>query len=141
MPSTWADLPRQVGYFALAYVAYRVVRGMVENDGTAAFQHAREVISFERSLHIFVEPAVQAWASGSWFMLLQAMLGLRPNAPRRELHIFNPRLPAWLDWLRLRNLRIGASRVGLEFSRRGDRTFCNVIEVQGEALMISVDFR
>ncbi len=83
----------------------------------------------------------QAWASGAWFMLLQAMLGLRPNAPRRELHIFNPRLPAWLDWLRLHNLRIGASRVSLEFSRRGNRTFCNVIEVQGEALMISVDFR
>ncbi len=83
----------------------------------------------------------QAWASGAWFMLLQGMLGLRPNAPQRELHIFNPRLPAWLDWLRLRNLRIGASQVSLEFSRHGDRTFCNVIEVQGEALMISVDFR
>ncbi len=100
-----------------------------------------ERLEWDAPVHYPVACSPQAWASGSWFMLLQAMLGLRPNAPRRELHIFNPRLPAWLDWLRLRNLRIGASRVGLEFSRRGDRTFCNVIEVQGEALMISVDFR
>jgi len=69
MPSTWVDLARQVGYFALAYGAYRVVRGMVANDGTAAFQHAREVIAFERSLHIFVEPAVQAWASSSYTVM------------------------------------------------------------------------
>ena len=68
-PASPVDLLRQVGYFALAYVAYRVVRGMVENDGTAAFQHAREVISLERSLHIFVEPAVQAWASGSYTLM------------------------------------------------------------------------
>ena len=45
---------------------------MVENDGTAAFQHAREVISLERSLHIFVEPAVQAWASGSYTLMAVA---------------------------------------------------------------------
>ena len=31
----------------------------------AAFAHARDVISLERSLHVFVEPSIQAWASGS----------------------------------------------------------------------------
>ncbi|MHB8490818.1 MAG: phosphatase PAP2 family protein [Solirubrobacteraceae bacterium] len=65
LPRGWPDVFRQVALFTLAYAAYRVVRGLVENEGTAAFQHARDVIQIERSLHIFVEPSIQAWASGS----------------------------------------------------------------------------
>lgn len=64
-PQSWWEFARQLGYFGLAYVAYRVVRGLVANDGTAAFAHAREVISLERFLHVFIEPAVQRWASQS----------------------------------------------------------------------------
>ncbi len=56
---------RQVALFAAAYLAYRLVRGLVEGDGNAAFAHARDVISLELTLHIFVEPSIQAWASGS----------------------------------------------------------------------------
>jgi hypothetical protein len=37
-----------------------------------------------------------------------------------------------------RNLRIGSSRVGLDFMRRGDRTFCNVVDVEGEKLLVNV---
>ena len=65
LPHGWLDVLRQFLLFGLAYVAYRVVRGVVETQGTAAFQHAREVIQIERTLHVFVEPSVQAWASGS----------------------------------------------------------------------------
>ena len=56
---------RQVALFAAVYLAYRLVRGLVEDDANAAFAHARDVISLELSLHIFVEPSIQAWASGS----------------------------------------------------------------------------
>ena len=35
----------------------------------------------------------QAWASGALFMLLQAVLGLDPDATARRLRIRNPRLP------------------------------------------------
>jgi PAP2 superfamily len=56
---------RQVALFAAAYFAYRLVRGLVEGDANAAFAHARDVISLELSLHVFVEPSIQAWASGS----------------------------------------------------------------------------
>jgi PAP2 superfamily len=59
------DLLRQVALFAAAYAGYRLVRGLVEGDANAAFAHARELISFERTMHVFVEPSVQAWASGS----------------------------------------------------------------------------
>ena len=69
LPNGWLDVLRQVLLFGLAYLAYRVVRGMVEGRAGAAFQHARDLIQVERTLHFFVEPSVQAWASGSHFLM------------------------------------------------------------------------
>ncbi len=69
LPRGWLDVLRQVLLFAIAYGAYRIVRGLVHNDGTAAFQHAREVIQLERTLHVFVEPSIQAWVSSSHFVM------------------------------------------------------------------------
>src|SRR5436309_6580055 len=69
LPQGWLDVVRQFSLFLCAYFAYRLVRGMVEGRATAAFQHAREVISIERTLHLFVEPSVQAWASGSHLVM------------------------------------------------------------------------
>jgi membrane-associated phospholipid phosphatase len=65
LPQGWLDVLRQVALFALAYLAYRLVRGLVEGDANAAFAHARDLISLELTLHIFVEPSIQAWASSS----------------------------------------------------------------------------
>jgi PAP2 superfamily len=59
------DLLRQLGIFVGLYYAYRLTRGAVHARASDAFENARSVIDIERSLHIFVEPAVQAWASGS----------------------------------------------------------------------------
>jgi PAP2 superfamily len=72
LPQGWLDVARQVSLFLCAYFAYRLVRGMVEGRATAAFQHAREVISIERTLHLFVEPSLQAWASGSHLVMESA---------------------------------------------------------------------
>ena len=69
LPHGWLDVVRQLLLFGGAYVAYRLVRGMVEGRATAAFQHARELINIERGLHFFVEPTVQAWAQGSHFVM------------------------------------------------------------------------
>jgi hypothetical protein len=69
LPDGWLDVLRQVSLFAAAYFAYRLVRGLVESRATAAFQHARELISVERTLHLFVEPSVQAWASSSHLLM------------------------------------------------------------------------
>jgi hypothetical protein len=69
LPNGWLDVLRQVLLFGLAYLAYRVVRGMVEGRAGAAFQHARDLIQVERTMHFFVEPSVQAWASGSHFLM------------------------------------------------------------------------
>jgi membrane-associated phospholipid phosphatase len=65
LPQGWTDVLRQVALFGAAYLGYRLVRGLVEGDANAAFAHARDVISLERTLHLFVEPSVQAWGSGS----------------------------------------------------------------------------
>lgn len=95
---------------------------------------------FDRPVNYPVSCSPQAWASGAWFLLLTAALGLRPNASRHELRVVNPVLPDWLQWLRIHHLRIGNSQVSLEFNRRGQRTFCNVLDIQGDRLAISVDF-
>jgi glycogen debranching enzyme len=96
---------------------------------------------YDQPVHYPVSCSPQAWASGAFFLLLTSVLGLRPSAARKELNIVNPVLPGWLDFLRIRNLRIGNSRVALEFTRQGQRSFCNVMDVSGEKLLINVAFR
>lgn len=83
----------------------------------------------------------QAWASGAIFLLLSSVLGIRPSAHRKELNIVNPTLPEFLDNLSIRNMLIGNSRVGLDFARRGERTFCNVVEIEGDKLLVNVAFK
>lgn len=95
----------------------------------------------DEPVHYPVSCSPQAWASGAFFLLLTSILGLRPSASRKELNIVNPVLPEWLDYLHIRNLRIGNSRVALDFTRQGERTFCNVVDVTGEKLLINVAFR
>ncbi|HWS16658.1 MAG TPA: glycogen debranching N-terminal domain-containing protein [Candidatus Elarobacter sp.] len=83
----------------------------------------------------------QAWASGSVFLILMSVLGIRPSAHRKELNVVNPALPEFLDQLSIRNMRVGGSRVGLDFTRRGDRTFCNVVDIEGDKLLVNVAFK
>ena len=51
--------------------AYSVVRGYADDPGAAqaAFDNARGVISLERTLGLFVEPSIQAWAMGSGLLV------------------------------------------------------------------------
>jgi hypothetical protein len=72
LPHGWLDALRQVSLFVAAYLAYKLVRGLVEGDANAAFAHARDLISIERGMHLFVEPSIQAWASGSHFVMVLA---------------------------------------------------------------------
>jgi glycogen debranching enzyme len=96
---------------------------------------------FDEPVHYPVSCSPQAWASGAMFLMLSSVLGLRPSAPRKELNVINPVLPEWIDYLQVRNLKVGDSRVGLDFTRRGNRTFCNVVDVEGEKLLVNVAFK
>ena len=72
LPQGWRDLLRQVSLFVSAFLVYDLVRGLVEGRGKAAFENARELIAIERTLHLFVEPSVQAWGSGSHVLMVGA---------------------------------------------------------------------
>ncbi|HEY8432400.1 MAG TPA: amylo-alpha-1,6-glucosidase [Sandaracinaceae bacterium] len=59
----------------------------------------------------------QAWAAAAVFLLLRACLGMRIDAERGRLSLVRPQLPAWLETVRLRNLRVGGDRVDLVLRR------------------------
>jgi PAP2 superfamily len=65
LPRGVTDLLRQIVLFCGAYWLYRLVRGLVYDHSAEAFGHARDIVALERSLHLFVEPSVQAWAIGT----------------------------------------------------------------------------
>ena len=62
MPRGPLDAARQWLLFAGAYYVYRLVRGVVDGHANIAYQHARDIVDFERDLHLFFEQKVQLWA-------------------------------------------------------------------------------
>jgi glycogen debranching enzyme len=68
----------------------------------------------------------QAWAAGSVFSLMQAMLGFMPDAPRGKLYI-DPALPRWLPDLTVHDLRVGEHRLDIGFWREGEDTKFKVL--------------
>jgi glycogen debranching enzyme len=75
--------------------------------------------------------APQAWASATPFTLLEAALGLEFDARRGEIRLRNPRLPAFLDEVILRELRLGSSSVDLRVRRHGDDVSLEVMGTRG----------
>jgi glycogen debranching enzyme len=63
----------------------------------------------------------QAWAAGSIFHLLQAILGLQADAPNSCLYV-DPHLPMWLPDLTLKNMTVGTATVNLKFWREGNQS-------------------
>jgi membrane-associated phospholipid phosphatase len=65
LPNGPLDVVRQVLLFACAYYGYRIVRGAIDDPQGAAvaFENARQLIHFEQTTGLFIEPSVQAWAS------------------------------------------------------------------------------
>ena len=77
LPNGWVDLLRQCGLFGGAYLLYRLVEGLVGGGQShafisVAFRHANDLISLERSLHVFVEPTIQSWAMSSHVLIVIA---------------------------------------------------------------------
>ena len=75
----------------------------------------------------------QAWAAGSAFALLKAILGLAPDAPQNRLYV-GPALPRWLPDVTLSNLKVGTNTLSLRFWLEGTESFYEVIS--GEASII-----
>jgi len=77
----------------------------------------------------------QAFAAAALPSLLTSMLGLAPDAPNGRLYVVRPRLPFWLDFVRLSNLRVGSVALDLIYQHRGTRT---VVEVIGKTAPLKV---
>ena len=76
--------------------------------------------------------APQAWASATPFTLLEAALGLEFDAQRGEIRLRNPRLPAFLNEVLLRDLQLGPSSVDLRVHRHGDEVSLEVLRTRGQ---------
>jgi len=77
--------------------------------------------------------APQAWAAGSCFSILQAMLGFHPDAPHGRLYV-DPCLPNWMPDLELTDLRVGKAVLDLRLWRDGEATRWEV--TRGPAEMV-----
>jgi glycogen debranching enzyme len=73
----------------------------------------------------------QAWAAGSVFHLLRAILGLEADAPKKTLTV-HPALPQWLRDITLSKLRVGKATVDIRFWREGEVSRHEVLGVEGE---------
>jgi glycogen debranching enzyme len=68
----------------------------------------------------------QAWAAGSVFTLMQAMLGFTPDPRRGRLYV-DPELPPWLPDLTVLDLRIHRHTFDIRFWRDGEETKFEVL--------------
>jgi glycogen debranching enzyme len=144
--------PVENATFALGFKRYglddhveRLVEGMCA--AAAAFQGCRlpEALGGHRrtagSLPTIYpgSNSPQAWSASAMIQLVQTMLGLYPFAATRLLALVRPRLPAWLDSLTLRNVRVADATVALRFERGADGvTRWDVVERDGLLVVLEV---
>jgi glycogen debranching enzyme len=81
----------------------------------------------------------QAWASATPFTLLEASLGLEFDPSKSEIRLRNPRLPAFLDEVILRNLQLGSSSVDLRVRRNNDTVSLDTPRISGN-IQVSIIF-
>jgi glycogen debranching enzyme len=70
----------------------------------------------------------QAWAAAAPFMMLQSLLGISADAPAGLLAVNKPVLPGTTERLRLSNMQVGGTRIGLDFGKTRSTTRCNLLE-------------
>ena len=68
----------------------------------------------------------QAWAAGSVFFLLQAIVGFQPDAENGMLYL-DPWLPTWLPDVTLTDLRIGSACFAIRIEGQGADTTITVL--------------
>ncbi|WP_303673817.1 amylo-alpha-1,6-glucosidase [Vampirovibrio chlorellavorus] len=74
----------------------------------------------------------QAWASAAMYSIIQSMLNMRVDAPRKKLSIHSPRLPHYMSFLQINNLCVGKAMVDLEFRRNHQSVTVDVRNRKGE---------
>lgn len=103
--------------------AGQIARGLL--DAAQRFQHARlpEVFAglprdeADFPVQYLGANVPQAWASGAIIHLIQALLGIQPDAPNKRLRL-RPQLPDWLPHIQLSNLHVGDATIDLRITNR-----------------------
>jgi len=78
----------------------------------------------------------QAWSAGVVFHLVAGMLGLVPSAAENRLTLDRPRLPAWLQWLEVQDLVLGASRVTLRAVQGREGAAVELVRREGDVELV-----
>lgn len=73
----------------------------------------------------------QAWAAGSVFHLIRAILGFEADAREKHL-VIDPVPPRWLREITVSKLHVGRASVDMRFWREGDATRHEVLNAEGE---------
>jgi glycogen debranching enzyme len=113
-------------------------------DATAWFEHARIPELFcgfaRRPDHgpvgYPVACAPQAWAAGSILHMVTALLGLEADAVGSRLTCQNPVLPAWLRFIEVHDLRVGASSLDLAIVRGRDGASVELLARRGDVELV-----
>lgn len=80
----------------------------------------------------------QAWAAASVFLLLQACIGLAINATEKEVLFTRPRLPEFVDGLRIYNLEVAGAMLDLLLVRHKYDVGVNVLRREGDVRVMVV---
>ncbi|MFW5955017.1 MAG: glycogen debranching N-terminal domain-containing protein [Guyparkeria sp.] len=75
--------------------------------------------------------APQAWSSAAPFCALKAGLGLSFHLDAPQIRFHHPRLPPYLDWIDIRNLRAGDGRVDIVLRRHANDVSLSVLHKEG----------
>ena len=117
---------------------------MHEADGYFNLQRLPELFcGFERkagrapTLYPVACP-IQAWSAASVFMLLQAGLGLHIDAEKSTIMFNKPALPNFLQWVKIKNLRIGNRFADLHLQRSDLDVGINVTRKQGNIEIVVI---
>ena len=78
----------------------------------------------------------QAWASAAPLCLLQASLGLRLHDAHDEIEFYRPQLPAMLNEVHLRNVRLSRGCVDVLLHRHGRDIAATVTRREGEVVVV-----
>jgi glycogen debranching enzyme len=119
-------------------LALQITSGLFDLSSEVMFRRLPELIcGFDRrqgkgpTLYP-VACSPQAWAAGSVFMLLQACLGLEIRAGESRICLHYPALPEKLQFIRVRNLKVGSGSVDLSFERYADSVSVNILRRSGK---------
>jgi glycogen debranching enzyme len=80
----------------------------------------------------------QAWASGAVFMLVGALLGLEVDAVESRLVLRHASLPAFLEHVELRGLRVGQASIDLRLARHADDVGVTVMRKRGQIEVVAI---